>query len=243
LRDLFRSAVAVAALLLWAIDGGTQPVLTAEDTLPVVVHEVRVGPDLAYEQYSGSHHRIVLPRLTRFPDANVMKKVNDDLSLEQKRLRNEAADCLAGRRNESFWEESSHVAVLTRDVLSIDNKAWYFCGAYPSNSYDPLTYNLRTGERFDFTHDADQLFVSNIQPSQKLLELYKHHYPADSGDCNRSLIAPDTRLFMHLEPGGLAIIPDLPHVIAACGPQIVVPYNEIRVFVREDNPFRDLVGP
>lgn len=65
-------------------------------------------------------------------------------------LRDQARRCDAADRSESDWEQTAHVDLLTRDVMSVDVQVSYFCGGpHPDEEYRPLTYNLRTGKRFD----------------------------------------------------------------------------------------------
>lgn len=173
-----------------------------------------------------------------------MKAVNENLRLEEEALRAKAKDCDEGHHGRATWEQTSRVAVLTRDVLSIENEAFVYCGgAHPFEDYDPLIYNMRTGKRFDFDHDAGEIFNAGQLPVRELIEEYKQHYPASYGDCQKSWITADSVLYLHFEPTGLAILPDLPHVIAACGPVITVPYRELQRLLKRGNPFEDLIGP
>ncbi len=173
-----------------------------------------------------------------------MKAVNEDLRSEERSLRAQRSDCFKDHMHEAFWEHSSRVAVLTRDVFSIENRAFAYCGGtHPFENYEPLTYNMRTGKRFDFDRDSGEIFIAGELPVDDLIDLYKRHYPSDAGDCKASMIEPKAELFLHFEPTGLAILPNLPHVIAACGPEITVPYSELRPLLKSGNPFRGLIGP
>ncbi|MFZ1086748.1 MAG: hypothetical protein WAN35_17435 [Terracidiphilus sp.] len=207
-------------------------------------HIALIEPGLNYTQHTEPHHRVTLPRLTQFPDAAVMKLVNDDLSFEERQLRIKASNCLSSAPHHSFWEQKSRVSVLTHDVFSIESEAFVYCGGpHPDEQYFPLTYNMQTGKRFDFARDAATLFKSEILPANDLIEIYKRHYPAEMSDCNISFIDSNAGLILNFAPRGLEITLDLPHVIAACGPEIVVPYREILPLVKNDNPFRSLIKP
>lgn len=203
----------------------------------------QIDPGLAYSLSANPRRTVVLPRLTRFPDPAVMKAVNYDLSAEEQNLNAKRSDCFAGHEREASWEQTSRVAVLTRDVLSIESGAFADCGGtHPFEIYDPLTYNMRTGKRFDFDRDAGVLFNTGTFPIKDLIEIYKRHYPSSNAECQKSLIATNS-LYLHFEPTGLAILPGLPHVIAACGPVITVPYHEIQPLLKPGNPFKGLIGP
>ena len=206
--------------------------------------KARVDPGLTYQMQTDPSHQVTLPHLTQFPDSAVLKSVNTDLNRQQHELLADAQRCISIHRPLASWEQTSRVAVLTRDVLSIDILVSYYCGGpHPDEQYFPLTYNLRTGRQFDFDRDAAKIFKADRLPSDQLIGLYKQAYPPDSGECNPSLIEPGTKLFLHLESTGLSITPEMPHVAAACGPEIVIPYQQLRTLLKDGNPFQKLVGP
>ncbi len=214
------------------------------ERLPDPHPKSRVDPGLAYSIPANSHNQIHLPRITRFPDGAVLKAVNDDLRTEELKLRTQRTDCFAGSTRELVWEQTSRVAVFTRDILSIENEAFVYCGGnHPDEDYEPLTYNMRTGKQFDFDRDSAEIFNAGELPVNDLIDLYKQHYPSSAGDCKASMIEPDTQLYLHFEAAGLAILPDLPHVVAACGPEITVPYRELKPLLNTSNPFQALIGP
>ena len=209
----------------------------------------RIDPGLAYRMHKGSNRRVLLPRLTQFPDAEAMRTANGDLGRQQSNLSARASGCLAGNKKHSFWEQRTRVAVLTRDVLSIDSKASVYCGGpHPDVEYFPLTYSMRTGKQFDFNRDAALIFIAGRLPSAELMKLYVRQYSTELRDCKPSAIfdsfgnGSNFGIFLHFERDGLAITPDLPHVIAGCGPQEVVPYQELSPLLKEDNPFRSLTN-
>lgn len=239
-----RSWVASGSIFLFAltlcVPASTQPVERLPDHHP----KSRIDPGLVYLLPANPHHRIVLPQLRRFPDAVVMKAVNRDLNVEEQKLRAERSDCIADHEHTASWEQSSRVAILTRDIFSIENEAFVYCGGvHPFEGYEPLTYNMRTGKRFDFDRDSGEIFSAGRLPVKELIDLYKQNYPSSYGDCHASMIEPDSALYLHFEPTGLAILPNLPHVIAACGPEITVSYQELRPLLKEGNPFQALIGP
>ena len=188
-----------------------------------------------------SDKRVTLPRLTQFPDGAVMKQVNTDLDSESARLANEAKRCDADGQGKSDWEETARVDLLTRDVLSIDVQVSNYCGGpHPDEAYSPLTYNLRDGKRFDFERNADELFFGDAIPSGELAELYKKHLGNPEDDCDSSFINAQSDFFLHFTGDGLAVVPDLPHFAKACGPEIVIPWREIKPLVKPGNPFASL---
>ena len=214
-------------------------------TLIISEPKRRIDPGLNYVIDSGPTRHVKLPRLTRFPDTVVMRRVNADLEAVRRSLQNKARKCRGDAPKKSDWNNIARVDLLTRDVLSIYVGISQYCGgAYPSDDYIPLTYNMRTGKRFDFQRDAAQLFKGEISVTEKLLGLYLRHY-GPAGDCNVSYIRSDTvsQLYLHFASNGLVVNLDLPHVMAACGPEIVIPYSEIQPLVKPDNPFASLITP
>jgi hypothetical protein len=220
-----------------------QALTQAVDRFPDHDPKSGIDPGLAYSLPANVHNRITLPRLSRFPDAAAMKAVNTDLSLEEQKLHAERSDCFDGHEHKATWEQMVRVAVLTRDVLSIEYEAFVYCGGvHPFEEYKPLTYNMRTGKRFDFDRDAGEIFKAEKLPVKDLIDLYKQKYPQHYGDCDASIIKPNSDLYLHFEPVGLAIIPNLPHVIAACGPAITISYRELRPLLKDGNPFQTVIG-
>jgi hypothetical protein len=206
----------------------------------------RVDHGLVYVIKSGPLRDIKLPVLTRFPDPEVMQSVNADLASVRRELAKDAKDCTADVPERSYWEDVARVDIFTRNVLSIYVGISIYCGGpHPDDDYMPLTYNMRIGKRFDFQKDAAQLFVGDSLPTEQLLDLYRNHYGKPEGGCELSDITSDDiqKLNLHFAADGLVINPDLPHVVAACGPEIVIPYDEIKPLVKPDNPFASLFTP
>ena len=95
---------------------------------PDAIPAQRVDPRLTFTMQRGSDTRVSIPRLTQFPDHEVMARVNADLVAESNRLGTEAKRCDADGQGKSSWEQSARVDLLTRDVLSIDVTVSYYCG-------------------------------------------------------------------------------------------------------------------
>lgn len=170
-----------------------------------------------------------------------MARVNADLVAESNRLGTEAKRCDADGQGKSSWEQSARVDLLTRDVLSIDVTVSYYCGGpHPDEEYRPLTYNLRDGTRFDFRKNADELFLGDAIPSGEVSELYKKHLGTPEADCDSSFIDPQSEFFLHFAADGLVVNPEVPHYAAACAPEIVIPWREIKPLVKPKNPFANL---
>ena len=221
--------------------------------------QVRVDDQIAYSVVGDRRFGAALPRLTRFPDAAVMAKVNDDLAHALNELRLEAADCLFGAQAANaaagHWQQNYRVALIDRDVLSIGGWVGHQCGdsAYPDDTVGSLIYNLHTGERFDFERNAAEFFRSPSPPYDPrmseslpaLRELYDKHRGKPKGICEGARGSDlDIRGRMYFAEEGLVIDPhdSVPHAYAACAAELTIPYREIRDLVRPDSPFYSLVS-
>lgn len=203
--------------------------------------KARIDPGLAFTMQTDSDKRIALPRLTQFPDSGILQQVNADLQAEAAKLQEEARRCDAAAQGKSDWGQTARLDLLTRDVMSLDVEISYFCGGpHPDVEHRPLTYNLRTGKRFDFSTNAEEFFLGDAIPAGELAALYRKHIGTPESSCDPSPIDPETQLFLHFTAEGLAIVPELPHFEAACGPEIVIPYREIKPLVKSNNPFASL---
>lgn len=110
--------------------------------------EILVGKDKGYEVQSDPRFQIGMPHLTRFPDATVMLKVNDDLAHELDKERIWISDCLGGVDHDGAYEEKITVTTLTNIEFSLVKERFYFCGeAYPKRDIETFSYNMRTGKR------------------------------------------------------------------------------------------------
>jgi hypothetical protein len=233
--------VRTASLVLFAIAAVRSSSAVQNSSRPDAIPAQRIDPGLTFTMQRGSDTRVSLPRLTRFPDNEVMARVNADLAAESNRLDNEAKRCDADGKDKSSWEQTARVDLLTRDVLSIDVTVSYYCGGpHPDEEYRPLTYNLRNGTRFDFRGNADQLFLGDAIPSGELAELYRKHLGDPEGGCDSSFIDAQSEFFLHFAADGLVVNPEVPHFAVACGPEIVIPWREIKPLVKTKNPFATL---
>lgn len=123
------------------------------------------------------------------------------------------------------------------DVLSVNIHSSYNCGGpYPSAGVNQsVTYDLTTGEAvpFDalFRDDADRSALGG------LLSAALTPMAGDmDGDCDEVLSADALSggsFGYSLNDEGIAVQPDFPHVIAACGVEATLPYASVRAFARD----------
>ncbi len=141
---------ACATVLAWP--------LTAESASKIVVAPMR-----------NKMGRIDYPRLRRFPDARVVKRVNEALAQREAADRSQRSDCIAMLREQGqkpdkdSFAERIDVRYLSPRYLSIEVHLSYFCGtAYPTNDdAAPITFDLKTGTEVD----CGRLFKAGFLPS------------------------------------------------------------------------------
>jgi tetratricopeptide (TPR) repeat protein len=218
--------------------------------------EVRVNHKISYVMLSDPRFKISLPHLTRFPDAKVMAKVNRKLAkaLQDDRIR--AANCLFIAElpmGYCTWnEEEGHIALMTRDLLSITREVSEISGLFEHSTVriNPLMYNLRTGDFFywqdflrmkagpkDWAGDSNGMVTSGIE-HEVLWRLYQAHSPPPSS-CEK-YGQPDLRAYFDKE--GLVLMGEILGVELECSGDVIIPYSELRPLVRKDSPFRGLVN-
>jgi len=206
--------------------------------------EIRVSEGAGYVMQTDERFKVSLPHLTRFPDVKVMDRVNGGLARRFKRARLDASFCLQGidfRGGE--WEQKLRVAVFTDTVLSIVQESSYYCGGpHPDAVTEPLVYDMRTGRLIDLkdifrVQHESAILEDGVVPAgpahSLLLKLYRRHYVKPSDECEMEDFNSDTTVKMYFDQGGLVIIPELSHADRGCGPEVEIPYQELRPFLRK----------
>jgi hypothetical protein len=205
--------------------------------------EVRVSSGISYAMWKDEHLGIGLPHITRFPDAGVMTKVNEELGLELQNRREMVADCLdttdGGGRS---WDEQVSVSLFTPDILSIVRRSDYYCGgAHPDTALEPLVYDLHTGKTLDLKNvfkvqqESAPLTDGTVPDGPGhalLLQLFLRHFKPQEGCAD--VIGSDTTLKIFFTERGLTIASELGHAVQACGDEILIPYSELRAHLRSD---------
>ena len=200
--------------------------------------EIRVSSQIGYSMWKDKHLGVSLPHITRFPDSVVMMKVNEELGRELEKRRGTVAECLeeidSGDRS---WDEQVSVLLFTADVLSIVRRSDYYCGGnHPNTALEPLVYDLHTGKTLDlkdvFKAQEESALLSDGTvpdgPTHRLLfQLFLRHHKIQEG-CSDVEYRPETTLKIFFTGQGLVVAPELPHVIQACGEEILIPYKEMR---------------
>jgi hypothetical protein len=188
---------------------------------------------IAYRFYTTSlGHR--LPRLTRFRDAGVLKKVNAAIE-------SLASSFTCGEPSHETFGVSAEVHYADADIFSIYVSTSWFCGgAYPTNDLNAsVTFDLRNGEIVDFSalfadYERDRsavlatVFAGQVERARRVKA---GSVPPVECDEAFEMWYPETSTYgMSFSTSGLEVQPELAHVFAACAEIVTVPWEKLRPF-------------
>jgi hypothetical protein len=140
------------------------------ETLKLAGHSTPIGQEIgnatvAYRMWRDPRTRFTYPRLSRHPDADVLKRINHLLEQRhwQKNLAalsckesaytddNPAAGTLGG-----YDEEAITVTWISRALMTVTEAGSLYCGgAHPDNHFEPYTFDLLRGEYLDWNRIFD----------------------------------------------------------------------------------------
>lgn len=188
------------------------------------------------------------PRLAA-PEGPPARRINQALTNADDRLRSAVAQCHAlaaeppGRPRHDFWERGISVPMRGPDYLAlVASDTWYCGGAHPSAARVALAYDLHTGAPLNWQRLLPAALVATVAvetagdgtsigvvASPALTAFYLNSMTAP--DCAQVL--KDTELQFILWPDakreGIALEPfGLPHAVAACGADTVIPLATLR---------------
>jgi len=193
----------------------------------------------------------VYPRLTAFPNAAVMAKVNAALAKQEADDRDTRSDCIKtvleakDKPDADTYRTDIRVTYLSARYLSVNVVSSYYCeGPYPTaGAESPLTFDLTTGEPIDWKAVLKPGFLppddgeDSAHPSS-LAKIYKARYrktdPADD-DCRVAVADPSWSFSPTLwlsAKEGLVVQPDFPHVIAACADNLSLSAADLAPYVK-----------
>ena len=226
---------------------------------------IEVNPGIAYTMQSDPRFGVSRPRLTRFPEAGVMARINRDLAAELRWDRWQAHGNLSEALLEAslggFYDESTSVSFFPPDILSVRvDRSWYWGGAHPNSATYVRNYDLHTGRKFDLNHAFQTAEGGTAEGDLAglIAKLYRRHYvkpvgPVAAEDCDDVLhritsdknelidaFAPHNATFF-VSGQGLVVIPTFLYADSGCGPDITIPYGELRPYVKKDSMLRLLV--
>jgi hypothetical protein len=200
--------------------------------------EVQVAPGMAYRPHRLIGTNVSLPFLTRFPDAAVLKKVNDAIRGQVTGARCDPKEDWPG------WPDDHQVAwsvtYASPELLSVSIVHESFCGgAYPNAENSSVTFDLKTGavlELADLFRDFDKdgraileiLFGAEIKAADEscrgILTLDTAEDAPFPGLLNASFVFSLSKDTLTVERIGL------PHVVQGCGPRVSAPLSSLRRF-------------
>jgi hypothetical protein len=188
---------------------------------------------IAYRMFTTSlGHR--LPRLTRYRDAGVLRKVNAQIEALAKGF-------ACGEPSSEVFGVTAQVHYAGSDIFSVYIATSWFCGAaYPTNDHNAsVTFDLKNGEIVDF----DALFADYQRDRAAILASIFAGRVERAGRVKAGVVAPDdcdgafetwypqtSTYGMSFSTSGLEVQPELPHVIEACAEIVTVPYESLRPF-------------
>ncbi len=214
------------------------------------------APTVAAAPLHSSGTKPAYPRLTKFPDAKILAKVNAQLATAEKDNASAYADCLSQLKDmkmkpdKDTYSQDVAVRYLSIRALSIEVVTSYDCaGAYPTNGAEtPLTYDLSTGVQIDWTTMFKPSFLapssdSDKAPPSALTKLYRARYRGEK-DCRDVITGQDpfsSAPIVWLDAkGGMVFQPDFPHVIAACADPLTLSPADVAPYLKDAKLAADL---
>ncbi len=201
----------------------------------------------------------IYPRLTAFPNPQIMAKVNAALAKQEADDRDTRSDCIGSvlqakqKPDADTYATDISVTYISAHYLSVNVVSSYDCaGAYPtSGAESPLTFDLTTGEPVDWKLMFKPSFLpaddgdDSAHPSA-LAKIYKARYrktAAADDDCLGVIKDPSVSLSPILwlsAKGGLVVQPDFPHVNAACADELILSAADLAPYVTSPAFLADL---
>ncbi len=209
------------------------------------------APSVASAPLHTGGAKAIYPRLTKFPDAKIMAKVNAALAAKEKEDRQAYADCLSQLKDMKMkpdgdtYNEDITVRYLSVHFLSIEVVTSYYCaGAYPTNGAEtPVTYDLGNGTAIDWPAQFKPGFLNveskaDVPPPGMLTKIYRARYSkaADDADCRQAIGDQDpfsgAPIVWLDAKGGVVFQPDFPHALAACATPLTLTPAQIAPYLK-----------
>jgi hypothetical protein len=193
-------------------------------------------------------------------EAHAVGRINQALEDADSRLRTAAKDCQAQAHEaksggagadpqDPGWQRSVTVAMIGPVYLSlVASDQWDCGGAYPSAASFALAYDLRTGSPLNWARLLPKALVGTasldtagdgtrigVAASAALTKLYLTLVKPDA-DCASALREAELQFMLWPDAArdGVAMQPSgLPHAIAACGDDAVIPPATLRTLGAE----------
>lgn len=232
------------------------------ETLKLAGHAKPVGKDVgagavAYRMWQDPRTRFAYPRLSRHPDPQVMRRVNDLLEQRHWRKSLGALECMASAYTSTnpgagtlggFDEENINVTWLSRALLTVTEAGSLDCGgAHPANHFEPYTFDLLRGEYLDWNRVFDVYAPGKRsfgrEPSAALLglveQVVKAGPPEDRAEQHPNLedcadLWPQYLALGATSPGALSLsVSGVGHASGAClGTHGSVPFKALQPYLK-----------
>ncbi|HKU55388.1 MAG TPA: hypothetical protein VJP60_08475 [Rhizomicrobium sp.] len=213
----------------------------------------QAADDIVVSPLKSSGEIVHYPRLTRFPDAQIQKRVNDLLATRDKEESVSHAWCETNlreahqKKDKDFYFTSIEVTHISRRFLSFAITGEYYCGgAHPDHGpREPLTIDLSSGKAVDWDKEFRPGFLGE---NGRLATIYHKRYPALRGndpkdDCIEDIRAdPLSSFYINLvsKEGGLAVKPEQPFATIACMEPLALRADELAPYIRDANLMAEL---
>ncbi len=210
--------------------------------------EVRESAEIGYVRRTDTELHASAPRIIRFPDRAVMKKVNDDLDQHFLEGRAESADAsLVG----GSYDWTADVTYFSRDFMTVTGGyiSYYPGMMHPDYDFFVLTYDMHTGEGFDmgdFFLPPEEIKGAEGEPEEgeskdpldrRLIWLYLKYNP-EPENCDEDILRTSA-IVPYFDRKGLVL---RSAGMRFCGTVVIVPWVAIRDLVRKDRVFQRVLG-
>lgn len=232
------------------------------ETLKLAGHAKPVGKEIgagavAYRMWVDPRTQFAYPRLSRHPDPQVMRRVNDLLEQRHWRKSLGALECMAfaytsqseaGGTLGGFDDENINVTWLSRALMTVTEAGSLDCGgAHPANHFEPYTFDLLRGEYLDWNRVFDAYVPGKRsvgrEPSAALLglvdQVVKAGPPESQADQRPNLedcadLWPQYLALGAVTPGALSLsVSGVGHASGAClGTHGSVPFKTLQPYLK-----------
>ncbi len=207
---------------------------------------VRVGK-IVYVWYQetsrNKKHNIRLPRLVRFPNANIKQKINDLLETRHRLIVEDLKWCHKTAKLTNFDSLSfildMKVSHITNKTLSLNGTVNWSCSkrAICHNCDNSYVFDLTKGEIFNF-----DVYFGSVVPKgsldKKLKELARNQLPKKSSESGCADIYSDTKSYtLAFGSQGIIFKPVISDKsVTACARQVTIPYPLLKPFSNNGYP-------
>jgi uncharacterized protein len=189
-----------------------------------------VRGELAWQMVDYGDDGVVLPRITRWRNAKVKKRINAALAELASKMACAGIEVEPGASPHEF-SMNAEVSYAANDIFSVEIHSEYYCSGTAHGSHDDnssMTFDLRTGDEASF----EGLFADYGKDKDAILKALFGEDQAPSTDPDHDVLTLATiaehGIAFSFHEDGLEVQPVLPYVIAALAESVTVPYADLR---------------